>query len=234
MRACCKQNVFIAFSLQLIKAWRFLAAYELRAHALGKGYVLCYGVACYPEFWYNVFNYAARLVFLFKHGNGITFAGNEVRRGYARGACAYYGGFLGLLRGGGGKARHYGVVAFLCGYQLKIADIHAFIIKIARAFIHAPVGAYCAGYERQRVLFKYQLQRLGVHLLFDQLYILAHVLVYRAAAHAGRCEAIRNGQGKAVLPVRQGLYGLFVMRVGFRIRAKLSNLCRVYARVGAL
>ena len=116
LRACCKQNVFIAFSLQLIKARRFPAAYELRAHALGKGYVLCYGVACYPEFGYNVFNYAARLVFLFKHGNGITFAGNEVRRGYARGACAYYGGFLCVLPLGGGKAGHERIVAILRSY----------------------------------------------------------------------------------------------------------------------
>ena len=207
------QDVGVAQLLELFHARSRCVALDFDAKALHERNVLVKRFVGDAERGNDIARHAAELRFALEDRGFHAAAGEEVGSCNAGRAAADDRGLLaGQLRGRL-HGRHERAVAVLRCDELGVADVDGFVIEVARALVLAAVRADRAGQERQRVLFRDQLQRRAVQSAADKLHVLRNVLMDGAAALAGCGEAVDEGHLVLTLAGRQGLDGLEVMEV---------------------
>ena len=224
----------IAHLLEFVNARGRCAAFDFHAETLHEGNILVKRFVGDAERGNDIARHAAELRFALKDRGLHAAAGEEVgSRNAGRTAADDCSLLAGQLFGRLQRGHERAVTIFRCN-QLGIADMDGFIIEVAGALVLAAVRADRAGQERQRVLFRDQLQRRAVQSAADKFHVLRNVLMNWAAALAGCGEAVDEGHLVLTLARRQGLDGLEVMEIAVAGGGHIADGGRIRAVKGVI
>ena len=187
------QNVGVAELFEVLDRRSRSAALDLNAVAFHERYVLVDGFIGNTERGDDIARHAAELFFAFKDRGLDAGSAEKVCSGNTCRAAADDGSLLAGDLFWNLDVGHQGAVAVLCGDQLGVANLDRLVIEVARALVLTAVRADGAGDERQRVLFGDELERGTVKTLAAELHVFGDILMNRAAALAGRGEAVDPG-----------------------------------------
>ena len=221
--ADCEQDVGITHALELVNGGGRSAQLDFDAVLHHQSDVLVDGFVRDTECGDDVTRHAAQLVLTLKDRGRDTGAAQEVSGCNTGRAAADDGDFLASDGSGLADGGHQRVVALLGGFQLRVTDLDRFFIEIPGALVLAAMCADGAGDERQRVLFRDELQGRTIQALAAQLDVFGDVLLDGAAALTGSRETVDQGNLLVGLALRHRLDGLGVMPVGVAGGAQIRD-----------
>ena len=150
---------------------------------------------------------AAQRVPLFKERDLRPAARKEIRRRHARGAAADHG-HPGAAGRAGPERAHKGVKAALGRRELCGADVHRFLIEVARALGHASVAADVPVMKGSGFLAQITSSASRIAAIAHQPEVFGDVLMDGALLGAGCGEAVDEGTSFFILRLGRGLTGL--------------------------